>query len=731
MSIRMRNFAFLYRIDAFYMTYSSFFIIARTCFLLLSIWLVPCLLSAQNPAATKRRGDEYFRANRYQDAVLQYAQYQLEKPGDLDVLTRLAISYYEVRDIAKAIEYFEFVLSSGARNAKPEAFYYLAKSYHLLEKWPEAIKYYKLYLGVAAGKHPLRSSAVDEIRRCAFAREHKPTELISLVQNLGTDVNSIYDEIAPVPSINRPDRVFFSSSRLESVGGLRRSDGIADEIAGHYTSDIYYADRQQNGTHKLGQLPELINTARHEKLQDFTNGGKVMYFFRGFDLYAGDILIDTAGIKDEHKLEQPLFDSPMAAEKGDQDLFVVNDSLIFFTSRRSGGFGGLDIYYAQKTQGAWETPVNMGSETNSAYDDRSPYLSLDGNTLYFASNRTESLGGLDVFTIQYDPLKRSWLTAINPGAPLNSAADDTGFRVATGGKFAWLASNRQGGTGGFDLYMAYFKKAGADGSKRTVPAFLRANDQTTGVQQTRNFKTLVYTSEQDVLSAQNQEILKEIVTIAKANPQGMIVLTSHTEEAATPALDAFVAAKRAQIISGYLQKLGIPGIRITARSCGSAYPAALNVLGEEQNELSKKYNNRFTVELINLTNRSYIIKSEPLQVPEVMRAEGQAFYQAQNEGISYRVQFLTVNQMFTDDVLGMFPDLSIEHFTLNGKDQYRYCAGLWKEAAPTVLVREDLKAQGFATTRIVPYLYGKEITREEAVVLRVVYPDLNKFLNLK
>jgi outer membrane protein OmpA-like peptidoglycan-associated protein len=687
---------------------------------------------AQNAAATKRRGDEYFRAGRYQDAVLQYAQYQLDKPGDIDVLTSLATSYYQVRDIEKAIEYFEFVLSSGARNAKPEAFYYLAKSYHLLEKWPEAIKYYKLYLGIASGKHPLRASAVDEIRRCAFGREHKANDLISLVQNLGIDVNSAYDEFTPVPSITNPARLFFTSARLESVGGLRRADGIADEIAGQYTSDIYYADRLQNGTYKLGQLPELINTVRHEKLQDFTAGGKVMYFFRGFDLFSGDLLVDTAGTKDEHKLEQPMFAGPMLAEKGDQDLFVANDSLIFFTSRRSGGFGGLDIYYAQKRAGSWNEPVNMGPETNSAYDDRSPYLSLEGNTLYFSSNRTESLGGLDIFTTQYDQLKRSWIPAINPGAPLNSAADETGFRVAAGGKFAWLSSNRQGGSGGYDIYMAYFKKAASDGAQRLEPAFLRAPDKTaSSSNQARSFKALVHTADQDVLSPKNQDILKEIATIAKANPQGMLVLTCHVEEAATPALDAFVGIKRVQLVSAYLQKLGIPEARITARSCGSAYPAALNVLGEEQNELSKKYNNRVIVEMMNLSTRSYLVKSEVLLVPEVMLSEAQTLYQNQSDGITYRVQFLNINQMFADDVLGMFPDLSIEHFTTNNKDQYRYCAGLWKEVTPAILVREDLKAQGFTTARIVPYLYGKEITRDEAVVLRSVYPDLTKFLNVK
>jgi hypothetical protein len=68
---------------------------------------------------------------------------------------------------------------------------------------------------------------------------------------------------------------------------------------------------------------------------------------------------------------------------------------------------------------------------------------------------------------------------------------------------------------------------------------------------------------------------------------------------------------------------------------------------------------------------------------------------------------------------------------INSVNQYRYQLGLVKDVGAAVTIRDDIKAQGFEKVRIVPYLYGKEINREEAALMRIVYPDLSKYLALK
>jgi outer membrane protein OmpA-like peptidoglycan-associated protein len=694
---------------------------------LVFFWL-PTVALTQSAAKWKDLGDQYFKVGRYHDAVFEYSQYQLEKPGDLDVLTNLGISYYQVRNTTKAIEYFEYVLSAGARSAKPEAFYFLAKSYHLQEKWVEAIKYYKFYLSVAGSKHVYRLSAIDEIKRCAFAKELKPNALVTLVQNMGEDVNSKGDEFGPIPSLSVAQRIFFSAAREESVGGYRKEDGLADQVEGRYTSDIFYAEKQTNGSYKLGQLSELINTARHEQLLDFSAGGQVMYYSRGFDLYSGDILVDTAGKKDEHQIEIQEFDGPMVAPAGDQDLFFVHDSLILFASRREGGFGGLDIYYAIKKHGEWEVPVNMGASINTAYDDRSPFLSFDGNTLYFSSNRIEGLGGFDIYSITYDELKKAWNAPKNLASPINSGADDMQFRMVPNGKLAYLASNRDGSFGGYDLFIAYFKQQVDTEIARTEAAFLRKNTEVTSTM--RFFKPLSYNNEGDILSLEHQAILEEVAAIATARQEVIVMLTCHTDETGPAPFDLFKGITRAQMVGAALQKLGISANRITVRSTGSGYPAALNVLGDTPNELGDKYNRRITIELIDLAKQVQLVQMHPIQVPEVMRTEGQENYKKLVDGLSYRVRFNTTKQMYADDMMAMFTDLSIEA-PANASNKYVYFIGLTKEAKIAAQLRKDLIGLGFDQATVIPYLYGKEITRNEAAVMRKNYPDLVNYLSIK
>lgn len=75
---------------------------------------------------------------------------------------------------------------------------------------------------------------------------------------------------------------------------------------------------------------------------------------------------------------------PFKAERGDKDLFVFSDSLILFSSKMDGGYGGYDLYYASKKQNNWQEPLNLGAGINTDSDEIAPFLIKNGNTLYFS-----------------------------------------------------------------------------------------------------------------------------------------------------------------------------------------------------------------------------------------------------------------------------------------------------------------------------------------------------------
>lgn len=136
-------------------------------------------------------------------------------------------------------------------------------------------------------------------------------------------------------------------------------------------------------------------------------------------------------------------------------------SLYFVRGAGAGGFGGMDIWVSQRASidAPWGVPQNLGAAVNTSFNDFGPSLTLDGHTLYFASNRP-GFGGHDLhFSRRHN--KRNdfaWSPAQNLGSNVNTSANE--LRAAqfeddlTGVITLYFASNRAGGPGADDIYVA-------------------------------------------------------------------------------------------------------------------------------------------------------------------------------------------------------------------------------------------------------------------------------------
>jgi hypothetical protein len=115
----------------------------------------------------------------------------------------------------------------------------------------------------------------------------------------------------------------------------------------------------------------------------------------------------------------------------------------------------------------WGMPVNAesipgaSSELNTAFNDGCPIQSPDGLSLYIASNRPGGLGGQDIWVAQREHEGDAWGTPINVGAPVNSAADDFCPSPTRGHRF-FFVSARAGGCGGPDVYMTRLRHGAFD-----------------------------------------------------------------------------------------------------------------------------------------------------------------------------------------------------------------------------------------------------------------------------
>jgi len=122
---------------------------------------------------------------------------------------------------------------------------------------------------------------------------------------------------------------------------------------------------------------------------------------------------------------------------------------LFFSSDKSGGYGGKDLYRSEWVNGSWSEPVNLGEVVNTPMDEVSPYVY--NNMFYFSSNGHPGFGGLDIFKTELaDSIT---IEPVNLGHPLNSPTDDFSFHFvdATGSR-GFLSSNRKAGGLDDDIY---------------------------------------------------------------------------------------------------------------------------------------------------------------------------------------------------------------------------------------------------------------------------------------
>ena len=296
-------------------------------------------LAQPNPRQLKTDALKYFEKAKFPEALNLLLKYQRLKPTDDEVKPKIGICLYHTNNTAEARKYLLYVANT-AKKVDPAIPYFIARSYHADLDYTNAIKYYKTFLRQTKPGTEMRAAVKDDIRRCARAIRLSQGEEVAVVENLGEKVNSIYDDFAPVLSPNYDSKIYFSSTR-KNAGGLRNEAGLEEPLYGFYRSDMYSSVVVNGEWTATTPFNSLLNSPLHDVILDFNPTGSVMYFFKGNDIYSGDILIDSFN-KTQQSLFPDQFVGPAVARKGDRDLHFCNDkhrSPSLFTSCRSSNAG--------------------------------------------------------------------------------------------------------------------------------------------------------------------------------------------------------------------------------------------------------------------------------------------------------------------------------------------------------------------------------------------------------
>ncbi|MCH7961757.1 MAG: PD40 domain-containing protein, partial [Planctomycetes bacterium] len=215
-------------------------------------------------------------------------------------------------------------------------------------------------------------------------------------------------------------------------------------------------------------LGHPVNSADDEYEPRLSGDGRSLFFVRGRPDEDADIYLSTR-TPDGWTEPVPIDAVNTAADELGPAPSFDGSTLLFYSDRR-GGFGGFDLWrISRQADGTWGEAENLGPAVNTPFNDYGPALSPDGGTLYFASNRprrgerTTDLADGWPATLRDDYLQQPYdiyastvsADGFGPASAvdaLNSPHNEGAPVVNPFASFLYFASDRPGGTGGYDLF---------------------------------------------------------------------------------------------------------------------------------------------------------------------------------------------------------------------------------------------------------------------------------------
>jgi hypothetical protein len=130
-------------------------------------------------------------------------------------------------------------------------------------------------------------------------------------------------------------------------------------------------------------------------------------------------------------------------------------NFMIFASDKTGSFGGMDLYISRKADEKWSSPQNLGKSINTSGNEFFPFLDSQNN-LYFSSDGLPGFGGYDIFTCKFNGT--DWGKPINLTKRINSINDDIAFTInRLDGKIAFFSRRLKSGNEDMQLFRIKFK----------------------------------------------------------------------------------------------------------------------------------------------------------------------------------------------------------------------------------------------------------------------------------
>jgi tetratricopeptide (TPR) repeat protein len=327
-----------------------------------------------------------------------------------------------------------------------DALFLLGQAQHLNMQFDQSIKTFVKLKTQVSREHRLVPEANYAIKICEEAKKQVANPVNYKITNVGNIINGKYADFSPVLTFDESS-IFFTSRRLRPDS---TNSEIRDPETDQYKDDIYVSFRTKENTWSKPELLNL-NTDDHDASISVSPDGLTLFVYQDS---LGDGQLKYSKLIGETWSDPAKLGSDINTSHWETHVTVSADgNELYFVSNRPDGSGGRDIYRCVKLpDGNWSKALNIGKKINTKYEEDAPFLSPDGQFLYFASKGHNTMGGFDLFVSKKDK-NGNWGDPQNMGYPLNTVDDDVFFQPMADGKRAYYSSRKDGGEGELDVYL--------------------------------------------------------------------------------------------------------------------------------------------------------------------------------------------------------------------------------------------------------------------------------------
>lgn len=389
-----------------------------------------------------KKANKQFDLRAYDQAIENYLQVVNEDPGNNEVKLKLAESYRLTNQFIEAISWYDKAVTSNSDYAEDMVINYA----HTLKNVGLYDRAQKVYQQFATVDENISNHYVQS---CDYAKS-----LLQQTDQYRIQMMKFNTKASDFGVSFFNDLLVFCSFDENAAGN--NSTNASDKIG----NVLYIENENTTGVENLrSQIKEMygigpLSYSANDRMvaytkNNFINGYKQVYHDEeNMSIYYA--LVDDNG---DFELEKPFPFNGSDYSTAFPHL-SFGGSAMYFASNKLGGFGGFDIYVTYLKNGEWTRPENLGPSVNTKGDEITPFLKE--GVLYFSSNYHQGLGGYDIFKCTVD--NGNWSFAENMGKGINSPADDYYFTMNQYSGEMFFTSNRMGGRGNDDIYVASKKE---------------------------------------------------------------------------------------------------------------------------------------------------------------------------------------------------------------------------------------------------------------------------------